>query len=110
VNKWRLWLGSGMGDVISQELASTTVALDGPEMRRARRLVQRGEPAEDVVVARYAVAYARERQRRFERSSFTFWVALAQRSVLRGSGSRSTSSAGPQTRGQPRRPRWEPSC
>jgi hypothetical protein len=75
-----------MGEVISQELASTMAALNGPEMRRARRLVRRGEPAEDVVVARYALAYARERQRRFERPSFAFGVALGAAFGLAGIG------------------------
>jgi len=86
VNKWRLWLGSGMGEVISHELAATMASLNGPERRRARRLVRRGEPAEDVVVARYAVAYARERQRRFQRSSFAFGLALGGAFGLAGIG------------------------
>lgn len=58
-----------MGEVISQELAAAMVGVHGLERRRARRLVRRSEAAEDVVVARYAVAFARERQRRLKRSS-----------------------------------------
>lgn len=51
--------------------------LDGPERRRARKLLRRGETAEDVAVARYVVAYARECQRRFKQSSSFWWkVAL----------------------------------
>jgi hypothetical protein len=65
-----------MGEVVSQELAAAMVGLDGPEKRRARRSVRRGEAAEDVFVARYAVAFARERQRRFRRSSLRFGLAL----------------------------------
>jgi hypothetical protein len=65
-----------MGEVVSQELAAAMAGLDGPGKRRARRLVRRGEAAEDVVAARYAVAFARERQRRFKRSSFRFGLAL----------------------------------
>ena len=65
-----------MGEVVSQELAAAMTGLDGPEMRRARRLVRRGEAAEDVVVARYAVAFARERQRRFKRPPFRFGLVL----------------------------------
>jgi hypothetical protein len=76
MNKWRLWLGAGMGEVVSQELVATTTGLDAPEKRRARQLVRRGEVADDVVVARYAVAFARERVRRFERSSFRLGLAL----------------------------------
>ena len=86
MNKWRLWLGAGMGETISQELAATIASLNGPERRRARWLVRRGEPAEDVLVARYAVAYARERKRRFERSSFAFGLALGAASGLAGIG------------------------
>jgi hypothetical protein len=71
-----LWLGSGMGEVISQELATAMVGLHGPEKRRGRRLVRRGEAADDVVVARYAIALARERRRRLKRSSFRFVIAL----------------------------------
>lgn len=52
------------------------VGLHGPEKRRGRRLVRRGEAAEDVVIARYAVALARERRRRLKRSSFRFAIAL----------------------------------
>ncbi|MFZ2051270.1 MAG: hypothetical protein WB698_01715 [Solirubrobacteraceae bacterium] len=76
MNKWRLWLGSGMGEVVSQELVAAMAGLDGPGRRRARRLVRHGEAAEDVIAARYAVAFARERQRRFKRSSFRFGLAL----------------------------------
>lgn len=76
MNKWRLWLGAGMGEVVSQELVAAMTGLDGPEKRRARRLVRRGEVADDVVVARYAVAFARESARRFERSSFRLGLAL----------------------------------
>jgi hypothetical protein len=65
-----------MGEVVSQELAAAMAGLDGPGKRRARRLVRRREAAEDVVAARYAVAFARERQRRFKRSSFRFGLAL----------------------------------
>jgi hypothetical protein len=61
-----------MGEVISQELAAAMVGLNGPEKRRTRRLVRRGKAAEDVAVARYAVAFARERQRRLKRSSARF--------------------------------------
>lgn len=31
VNKWRLWLGSGMGEVISHELAATMASLKAPK-------------------------------------------------------------------------------
>jgi hypothetical protein len=86
MNKWRLWLGAGMGEIISQELAATIASPDAPERRRARGLVRRGESAEDVLVARYAVAYARERERRFERSSFAFGLALGAASGLAGIG------------------------
>lgn len=86
MNKWRVWLGAGMGELISQELAATIASLNAPERRHARRLVRRGEPAEDVLVARYAVAYARERRRRLERSSFTFGLALGAASGLAGIG------------------------
>lgn len=86
LNKWRLWLGAGMGETISQELAATIASLNGPERRLARRLVRRGEPAEDVPVARYAVAYARERKRRFERPSFAFGLAVGALSGLAGIG------------------------
>ncbi len=65
-----------MGEVISQELAAAMVGLHGSEKRRGRRIVRRGEAAEDVVVARYAVALARERRRRLKRSSFRFAIAL----------------------------------
>ncbi|HEV3047604.1 MAG TPA: hypothetical protein VGY13_09605 [Solirubrobacteraceae bacterium] len=75
-----------MGELISQELAATIASLNAPERRHARRLVRRGEPAEDVLVARYAVAYARERRRRLERSSFTFGLALGAASGLAGIG------------------------
>lgn len=74
-----------MGEVVSQELAAAMVGLHGPEKRRARRLVRRGEAAEDVVVARYAVALARERQRRLKRSSFRFAIALGVALGLAGS-------------------------
>jgi hypothetical protein len=73
-----------MGEIISQELAATIANLNGPERRRARRLVRRGQPAEDVLVARYAVAYVRERKRRFERSSFAFGLALGAAFGLAG--------------------------
>jgi hypothetical protein len=86
VNKWRLWLGAGMGEIISQELAATIASVNAPERRHARRLVRRGEPAEDVLVARYAVAYARERKRRFERSSSVFGLALGAACGLAGIG------------------------
>jgi hypothetical protein len=86
VNKWRLWLAAGMGEIISQELAATIASVNAPERRHARRLVRRGEPAEDVLVARYAVAYTRERKRRFERSSFAFGLALGAASGLAGIG------------------------
>lgn len=76
MDKWLFWLKSGMGEVVSQELAAAMVDLHGPEKGSARRLVRRGEAAEDVVVARYAVAFARERKRRFKRSSFRFGIAL----------------------------------
>jgi hypothetical protein len=75
-----------MGETISQELAATIAGLNGPERRRARRLVRHGEPAEDVLVARYAVAYARERKRRFERSSFGFGLALGAACGFAGIG------------------------
>ena len=65
-----------MGEVVSRELAAAMAGLDGPEKRRARRLVRHGEAAEDVGVAHYAVAFARERQRRFKRSSFRFGLVL----------------------------------
>jgi hypothetical protein len=84
VNKWRLWLGAGMGETISQELAATMASLDGPERRRARRLVRSGEPAEDVLVARYAVAYARERKRCFEHPSFAFGLVFGAAAGLAG--------------------------
>ncbi len=73
---WRLWLASGMGEVVSQELASAMTGCNGAERRRARKLVRHGEAAEDVAVARYVVAFARERQRRSKRSSFWLGVAL----------------------------------
>jgi hypothetical protein len=68
-------IGDGRGR-LAQELAAAMAGLDSPEKRRARRLVRRGEAAEDVVVARYAIAFARERQRRFKRSSFHFGLVL----------------------------------
>ena len=73
-----------MGEVISQELAAAMVGLHGHEKRRARRLVRHGEAAEDVVVARYAVALARERRRRLKRSSFRFAIALGAALGLAG--------------------------
>ena len=75
-----------MGEVVSQELAAAMADLPGPERRRARRLVRRGEAAEDVVVARYAVAFARERQRRIKRSSFGYRLALGVVLGLAGIG------------------------
>ncbi len=52
-------------------------------MRRGRRLVRRGEVAEDVPVARYAVAFARERQRQNARSlSFPVRTAMGVVVVL----------------------------
>jgi hypothetical protein len=67
VGKWRIWLRSGMGETPSQELVAAMAGLSGPDRLRARRLVRRGEAAEDVAVARYVVAFARERQRRYTR-------------------------------------------
>jgi predicted nucleic acid-binding protein len=67
-------------------VATAIAGLNDPETRRARRFVRRGEPAEDVVVARYAVAAARERQRRFARSSFAFGLALGAALGLSGIG------------------------
>lgn len=84
MNKWRLWLGAGMGEVVSQELLAATAGLDGREMRHARRLVRRGETAEDVVVARYAVAFARQQKRRLESSSMRFGFGLT--AALGGAG------------------------
>jgi len=84
MNKWRLWLGAGMGEIVSQELVAAMTGLDGPEKRRARQLVRRGEVADDIVVARYAVAFARERARRFERSSFSLGLALGATLGLAG--------------------------
>lgn len=62
------------------------VVMDSVSVNKWRRLVRRGEPAEDVLVARYAVAYARERKRRFERSSFVFGLALGAACGLAGIG------------------------
>ncbi|HEY3829962.1 MAG TPA: hypothetical protein VGL57_12255 [Solirubrobacteraceae bacterium] len=73
-----------MGEVVSQELAAAMAGLDGPEKRSARRLVRRGEAAEDVVIARYAVAFTRERQRRFKRSSVRFGLVLGAAFGLAG--------------------------
>lgn len=73
-----------MGEVVSQELAAAMAGLGGLEKRRARRLVRHGEAAESVVLARYAVAFARERQRRFNRSSFRFGLALGAASGFAG--------------------------
>ncbi len=84
MSKWRIWLGAGMGEVVSQELVAAMTGLDGREKRRARRLVRRGEAADDVIVARYAVAFARERARRFERSSFLVGLVLAAACGLAG--------------------------
>ena len=67
VSKWRIWLRSGMGETPSQELVAAMAGLGGRDRLRARRLVRRGEAAEDVAVARYVVAFARERQRRYAR-------------------------------------------
>lgn len=83
---WRLWLASGMGEVVSQELAAAMMALNGSERRRARKLLRRGEAAEDVVVARYVVALARERHRRFKRSSSRLGVALGAAFGVAGIG------------------------
>jgi hypothetical protein len=73
-----------MEEVVSQELVAGMTGLDDPEKRRARQLVRRGEVADDVVVARYAVAFARERARRFERSSFRLGLALGAAIGLAG--------------------------
>jgi hypothetical protein len=73
-----------MGEVVTQELAAAMVGLGGSEMRRARRLARRGEAAEDVVIARYAVAFARERERRFKRSSFRLGLVLGAAFGLAG--------------------------
>lgn len=75
-----------MGEAISQELAAAMTGLGGPERRRARRLVRRGEAADDVAVARYAVAFARERERRFKRSSVRFAVVLGAAFGVAGIG------------------------
>lgn len=73
---WRIWLRSGIGETPSQELVAASCDLSAGEMRRAKRLVRRGQAAEEVPIARYAVALARERQRR-QASGISLPVAIA---------------------------------
>jgi hypothetical protein len=70
-----------MGETPSQELVAAMAGLSGRDRLRARRLARRGEVAEDVPVARYAVAFARERRRRFARFP-SLRVAMAMCAVL----------------------------
>ncbi len=68
MSKWHIWWLEVLGTPPSEELVAATEGLTARDMRRARRLVRRGEAAEDVVVARAALALACECQRRRDRS------------------------------------------
>ena len=57
------WFAAGMGAGPSDEVVRTRSEVSGREARRVRRLVLRGEAADDPGRARLAVALARERQR-----------------------------------------------
>ena len=70
-----------MGETPSQELVAAMAGLGGRDRLHARRLVRRGEAAEDLAVARYVVAFARERQHRYARFP-SLRVAMAMCAVL----------------------------
>lgn len=76
MSRWRIWLRSGIGEGPSQELVAASCGLSGGDLRRGKRLVRRGQAAEEVPIARYAVALARERQRR-RASVVSLRVAIA---------------------------------
>jgi hypothetical protein len=63
VNRWRIWWLAGGGETPSEELVAAANGLNGRALRNTRRLVRRGAPAEGEAQARYAIAFARERQR-----------------------------------------------
>ncbi len=86
VSRWRIWWLAGRGEAPSEELVDAAAGLSGSAVRQARRLVRRGEVAEDVAVARYAVALAHDRQRRKARRPFHRWVALGVVLALTGAG------------------------
>jgi len=65
VNRWRIWWRAGAGETPSEELVAAAHGLNGRVMRQAGRLVRRGGTADDIALARYAVALARERERRY---------------------------------------------
>ena len=67
----------GMGQGPSAELLATEAALDRSAVREVRRLVRRGDAAPDVVRGRFAVADARESQRRQAHLLLlAFWLLL----------------------------------
>jgi hypothetical protein len=83
MSRWHIWWLAGRGEAPSEELVGAVGDLTGREKRRARRFVRRGEVVNDVALARYAVAFARERQRRVARPpSFRGLVAMGAVLVL----------------------------
>ena len=68
MRKWRIWWLEVLGTPPSEELVAATEGLTARDMRRAKSLVRRGQAAEDVAVARAALAMACECQRRRDRS------------------------------------------
>jgi hypothetical protein len=77
MRKAREWLRCAMRGGRLAEVAAVSDPLDAGTIRRTRRLVRRGEVAEDPPSARLAVALAREEQRRFSPGGLVFVVLLA---------------------------------
>jgi hypothetical protein len=77
MSQWQIWLRSGAGETPSQELVAAMVGVSRRDMRHARRLIRHRQAAEDVAVARYTVALARERQRRLGSSRSARALAAA---------------------------------
>ncbi|MFI4992105.1 MAG: hypothetical protein ACHQCH_00620 [Solirubrobacterales bacterium] len=73
----RNWLAVGLGQGPSAELLAAEADLDRRTVREVQRLVRRGGEAPDVVRARFAVAYARDLQRRKAHPLLVaFWLLL----------------------------------
>lgn len=65
MSKWRIWWLASHGQTPSGELVGASIGLSTSQQLKATRLLSRGKPAPDAATARYVVALARERQRRY---------------------------------------------
>lgn len=64
MSKWRIWWLEVLGSPPSEQLVAATEGLSAKDVRHARQLVRRGQAANDLGVARCAIALACERLRR----------------------------------------------